>query len=271
MYYQITIHSQNNSHYYSWSLGAPKFDIPRLTEYQSLLLALTKEHLSALLPSNVQNSMEAFFESAQKQLQEKEHGKNKLGNEWLGKVCVAPTSQPLLPPQIDDEIFSVVSSALYHNKYLEIEYRNQEGKSHTAEVMPLGLAQQGTNIYLVVRYQWAKDERNLALHRIQKAKISIRSFERPLDFKLDEYKTKGHFGFGNGTQIQLEFSIDKRTGFHITETPLSLDQKIIEESDEHYRFQATVFESDMLNWWLTAFGDNVWDIEKIQINHSFHV
>ena len=102
--------------------NAPRFDIPRLTVYQSLLLALTQKHLNQLLPSNVQKSMEAFFQSAQTQLQEDEKQETNLVNEWLGKICVAPTSQPLLPPNIDNDIFAVVSSALYRNKFLKIDY-----------------------------------------------------------------------------------------------------------------------------------------------------
>ena len=71
-HYQITIDTIGNTAYYSWRLNAPRFDIPRLTVYQSLLLALTQKHLNQLLPSNVQKSMEAFFQSAQTQLQENE-------------------------------------------------------------------------------------------------------------------------------------------------------------------------------------------------------
>jgi hypothetical protein len=39
----------------------------------------------------------------------------------------------------------------------------------------------------------------------------------------------------------------------------------LEESDEHYRFQVTVLQTDMLEWWLRKFGDDIWDIVKIPI------
>jgi hypothetical protein len=43
---------------------------------------------------------------------------------------------------------------------------------------------------------------------------------------------------------------------------LSLDQVILEKTDEHYRFQATLHESEMLDWWIASFKDNIWDVEK---------
>lgn len=138
----------------------------------------------------------------------------------------------------------------------------QAGKSHEATSMPLAIAQQGTSIYLVCRYEGFTDNRLLALHRIRKAEISTLSFERPKDFNLQAYQDDGHLGFGNGDKIRLSFSITRSAGFHLTETPLSKDQKILEESDQHYRFQVTVANNDMLEWWLRKFGEDIWNIEK---------
>ena len=61
-HYQINIDTIGTTAYYSWPLNAPRFDIPRLTIYQSLLLALTQKHLNQLLPSNV-NRPEYFGDS----------------------------------------------------------------------------------------------------------------------------------------------------------------------------------------------------------------
>ena len=41
----------------------------------------------------------------------------KSGAEWLNKVAIAPTSQPLLPAKINPEIFSQISTALYQNRF----------------------------------------------------------------------------------------------------------------------------------------------------------
>ena len=62
--------------------------------------------------------------------------------------------------------------------------------------------------------------------------------------------------------MKLTFSITRWAGFHLTETPLSKDQITLEESEKHYRFQATVADTDMLEWWIRRFGEEIWDIEK---------
>lgn len=130
--------------------------------------------------------------------------------------------------------------------------------------MPLAIIQQGASIYLVCRYDGFQNNRLLAFHRIHKAEISTFTFERPKDFDLKAYQNDGHLGFGNGDKIRLTFSIDKNVGFHLTEIPLSKDQKV-EETDEYYRIQATVAQNDMLEWWLLKFGEDIWDIEKERI------
>lgn len=244
---------------YSWKLHSKGLALPILNEQQSLLLKLAEQQLKYLLPANLMASMKPFFEQADRMVC---GAKEKPEYQWLNKVCSVPTSQPLIPAKIKEEIFDSVSRALFQNKLLKIEYKNQAGKSHEATIMPLAIAQQGASIYLVCRYEGFTDNRLLALHRIRKAEISTLGFERPKDFNLQSYQDDGHLGFGNGDKVCLSFSITHAAGFHLTETPLSKDQKTLEESDEHYRFQATVADNDMLKWWLRKFGEDIWDIEK---------
>lgn len=244
---------------YSWKLHSKGLALPILNEQQSLLLKLAEQHLKYLLPANLLSSMKPFFEQADKMVS---GSKDKPEYQWLNKVCSTPTSLPLVPAKIKDEIFFAVSQALFQNKLIHIEYQNQFGKKHSATIMPLAIAQQGASIYLVCRYDGYDDNRLLALHRIRKAEISTFTFERPKDFNLQAYQNDGHLGFGSGEKVRLTFSINRSAGFHLTETPLSKDQKILEESDEHYRFQATIANNDMLKWWIRKFGEDIWDIEK---------
>ncbi|OAM32218.1 transcriptional regulator [Eikenella corrodens] len=141
---------------------------------------------------------------------------------------------------------------------------------YTRRVMPLALVQQEPVLYLVVRFDGYHDNRHLALHRIISAKLLHRTFERPQDFNLQQYLADGHFGFGSGQHIRLRFNIRRWAGFHLTETPLSKDQQIIASDDTHYRFEATVIDSAMLDWWLAKFGDDIWDVEKQVLSHDFH-
>ncbi|MDO5055627.1 MAG: WYL domain-containing protein [Pasteurella oralis] len=257
--FDIECDDRNKPYGYRWKERSQGLGLPVLSVQQSLVLTLAEQQLKHLLPANIMASMKPFFDQATRTVAE---SKNKPEYQWLGKICSVPSSQPLIPAQIDNAVLDAVSTALFQNKWLTIHYQNQSGKSYQARVMPLAMAQMSATIYLVVRYENFDDTRMLALHRIKQAEVSTMSFERPQDFDLKQYQAEGHFGFGGNEKIRLRFSIDHQAGFHLTETPLSEDQMILQESEDHYRFQATVIDNDMLTWWLRRFGDDIWDIEK---------
>ena len=106
--------------------------MPILNEQQSLVLMLAKQYLAGILPGNIMQSMEGFFKQADYNLAYEPHKKG--ASEWLNKVAIAPTSQPLLPAKIDPEIFKKISTALYQNRFLQVHYRSIHGKEHKAKV-----------------------------------------------------------------------------------------------------------------------------------------
>jgi len=247
---------------YRWESHARGLEIPILNEQESLMLMLAKKHLENLLPPNVMRSVQPFFQQAERKLVYE--AADKPEREWLGKIAVAPTSQPLLPPPLDENILNTISSALYQNRWLTIHYRNQNGYESERRVMPLALVQQGSTLYLVVQYDGYEDKRHLAVHRIQQARLGTMSFKRP-PFDLTAYCAEGRFGYGDGSKIRLTFSIRHGAGYHLTETKLAENQIILEEDQEHYRIQAEMVDSDLLDKWLLGFGDDIWDIEKIPL------
>lgn len=246
---------------YSEKTGAKGWSM-RLSPQESLLLTLAEQQLGSLLPVRLMKSMDGFFNQARSQLGDQ--GTPQREREWLNKVRVVSTSQPLLPPKITPEVFEQVSNALYGNQWLEVDYKNAEGDRKTAKVMPLGLAQQGPRMYLVCRFDGYDNERCLALHRFISAQASTLTFERPPEFNLKQFDDDGRFGYGDRTKIRLSFRIEKRAGLHIVECPLSTDQQVV-VLDDTYEITATVVESDMLDWWLLGFGDS---IKKIMRNQT---
>lgn len=247
---------------YRWKERAKGMALPMLTEQESLLLALAEQHLKSLLPADLMKSMESFFIQARANLAPYNDAKRE--REWLKKVRVVSTTQPLLPPKIRPGVFEQVSNALYANQWLSVDYVNAAGKRTQADVMPLGLAQQGPRLFLVCRFKDYDNERSLALHRIRSAQASGLTFEKPKDFDLQQYDNDGRFGFGDGKKIRLTFRIEKETGFHLLESPLSEDQQVV-ELDDDYEISATVVDTAMLDWWLRGFGDAVTDVQKIPL------
>lgn len=243
---------------YRWKSQARGLSLPMLNEQESLLLALSQRYLQNLLPASVMQSMEGFFYQARSNLL---GGAEKPESQWLNKVRVVNVTQPLLPPAIKKGIFEVVTTALYRNQWLELGYQNATGKLAQYRVMPLGLAQQGPRLYLVCRFDGYTNERSLALHRIKAATVSDLTFTPPSDFSLEKYDADGRFGFGEGQKVNLTFCISREAGYHLLESPLSKDQTV-HELENGYQIQATVIDSGQLQWWLNAFGNNVWGIEK---------
>jgi len=245
---------------YSWKKNSNGLSLPHLASHESLLLSLAEDYLSSLLPANVLASMQGFFNEARYNLHPT--GSHNKEREWLKKVRVVSETQPLLPPQINTDVFKNVSEALFNDRFINLEYKNAKQEQKSAMVMPLGLAQQGARLYLVCRFDGYDNERSLAIHRIQKAVVSTFSFERPKEFQLSQYDADGRFGFGDGEKCHLQFSIDKSAGFHLLETPLSQDQEV-ETHEGHFIISATLVQSKQLDSWLNGFGDKVWNIKIV--------
>lgn len=262
-YYELDRDESTKPYRYSWKPYAKGLSVPSLSPQESLLLILAEKNLSALLPTKLMKSMEGFFDQAHSQMEGKSAAMR--DREWLEKVRVVSTSQPLLPAKVDPDVFDQVSNALYGNQWLEVDYKNAAGKRTATRVMPLGLAQQGPRMYLVCRFDGYDNERSLALHRIISARASTLTFDRPRDFDLKQYDDDGRFGYGNGERVRLQFRIDKEAGLHLLESPLSADQKVKELEDE-YEITATVVDSAMLDWWLRGFGESVSEISKRRLS-----
>ncbi|EJI1393210.1 helix-turn-helix transcriptional regulator [Vibrio parahaemolyticus] len=263
-HFDIVRDDRSKPYGYSWNKVNTGFSLAKLSPQESMLLSLAEDYLSNLLPANVLSSLSSIFDEAKYNLIPT-NSSNKE-RDWLKKVRVVSETQPLLSPKIHPDVFRAVSDALYNDRFLTLDYHNSKQEQRSATVMPLGLAQQGSRLYLVCRFEGYDNERTLALHRIHKAYVSAFNFKRPKEFKLSQYDADGRFGFGEGENCQIQFCISKDSGFHLLETPLSEDQQV-EEHDDHFRISATVIDSRLLEKWLRGFGEQVWDISPEKILH----
>jgi len=247
---------------YRWLPKAGGLSLPGLSLQESLLLHLAEEHMKHLLPAPLLRSLDGFFAQARINLNDAEGAGPE--REWTRKVRVVSTTLPLLPPKIVPEVFDAVSLALYRNRWLHIDYRNARRQRRQHEVMPLGLVQQGANLYVVCRFRDYDNERTLAVHRILKAEASDLTFTRPAGFDLAAYENEGRFQYGDGELVRLTFHISRDAGAHLIESPMAADQHI-EEDDDGYRVTATLLDSLLLKRWLNGFGADVWGIRKEKV------
>lgn len=262
-HFDIECDDSSKPYGFRWKDQAGGLSLLQMNESEALFIELARRHLSALLPASLQNHMHGFFENAQSTL--RHHSSDTANNDWLKKVMVVNTLQPLLVPMVDEKVFKAVSDALYHNHWLKVTFSNAKGEIKTKQVKPLGLAQKDDGrLYLVVRFEGhegAAQNRQLVLNRIQTAHDTGRTFTPPDDFNLQEYDAQGGFGFGHGTRVVLKFIIKKHAGQHLYESRLSEDQTIQAHGND-LKIQATVIDSMRLDKWLFSFGSDIWDIQK---------
>lgn len=262
-HFEIERDDRTKPYGYQWLPHAGGMSLPGLTPQESLLLRLAEEHLRPLLPAPLLRSLKGFFAQARINLNDPARGRQE--REWTRKVRVVSTTLPLLPPRIPDGVFEAVSQALYENRWLRIDYRNARRQRHRHDVMPLGLVQQGANLYLVCRFDGYDNERTLAVHRILSAEVSDLGFTRPAGFDLAAYENEGRFQYGDGRRIRLRFNIAREAGAHLLESPLAPDQQI-ETFPDSYRITATLLDSLLLARWLNGFGGKVWDVQKTPLS-----
>ena len=265
-HFDIECDDSSKPYGFCWKPNAGGLSLLQMSESEALLLELAKRHLNHLLPASLQQHMSGFFDNAQSTL--RHYSKDNRGNQWLKKVMIVNTLQPLLPAEVDAQVFKVVSDALYHNHWLNVTYSNAEGDTKTKSVRPLGLAQKDDGrLYLVVRFEGhegAAQNRQLVLNRIQTAQDTGRTFTPPDDFDLREYDAQGGFGFGVGRRVKLMFCITRGAGQHLFESKLSTDQTI-QTHDDYLEITATVVDSMRLNKWLRGFGEEVWKATKTNL------
>ena len=261
-HYPIERDERSKPYGYRWAPGSEGITLPLLSSQQALLLSMAEQQLRQVIPANLHAALRPLFSQAQRQLEEPAYAhRAKKERSWIKKTIVMPTSQPLMPPAIKNDVFECVSDALYHDLWLDLEYRSATGKQISSRVMPLGLVQQGVKLYLVCRFEGFKDNRMLVLHRIARANLTEDSFDRPSDFDLSNFHADGYSGFGQGRRVLLSLIMTKGGGQHLLETPLSNDQIVVDMGDT-MKIEAQIADTPMLDWWLRALGDAVIEFHK---------
>lgn len=237
-----------------WANGASS-DVPGVNVAEALSLRMIEEMIRPLLPASVLKAVEPRFrQAANKLASQKQHPGMA---QWADKVRNIPPALPLLPPKIDPAVLDAVQGALLNERQLEVEYQSMEADEHQARILhPLAMVQRGPVTYLVATAYGYDDIRIYALHRISRAERLINPIKPPKGFSIDEYIQSGGFQFGNGKTLKFKARVADWLARILHETPLSEDQKIVPDGDEHL-LTATVADSWQLRWWILSQGPNI--------------
>jgi len=249
---EVAVNDRSKPYTYSRVSFAPSLNAGRLSEPEAMLLLLAHRELSRLLPKSIGDRLAPLFGQARSVLSgQPAHAQQEA--DWLSKVCSVPTSQPMIPAAVDEQVFAGVSEALFANRELRLRYRNSNDIEKEMDVQPLALALQGPIMVLVCQSPAYDTPITLYLHRVLAAEAKAFVFERPSDFNLERFALDGQFGYGDGEQIRLKFRLPKTEAKELLETPLARDQ-VAKNVGEEVEFTATVAYSKMLVRWLRGFG-----------------
>lgn len=252
---------------WSWSKDAAGFDLPGMSMSESLTVMMAKEHLRAVMPASTLDQMGPYFRQAEQKLNALS-GHSSLA-EWGDKVRIISPTQPLLSPQVDEEILSTLQEGLLQNRQCAITYqRRGNGGEDAYPVNPLGIVQRGVVLYLVCTIKTYSDLRILAIHRVLSATLLETPCNRPEGFSLDGYLATGAFGWMTNQSIQFEALFANAAGNHLSETPLSLDQAVTVQDDGWLKVTATIQYNHQLVWWLLGFGADVEVVAPADLRHQ---
>lgn len=241
---------------WSWQAKAPVFDLPNLSNHEALAFAMVEDYLRPLLPHALLDQLQPYFSIARKRMAT-EHGTRGSAS-WLGKVGIVQPTQVLIPPKVDARVQSTVTDALLDDRRLDATYR-RKGERDAREYLlnPLALLQRGPVTYLLASVGIYDDVLMFALHRFLRVKVADGKARRPKGFELASFLKDGWAHYGTGKSMRLEARFTPEAAEHLTETPLSEDQKFGDDADGRVRLHATVADTPQLRWWLLGFGDAV--------------
>lgn len=244
-----------------------------MTFDEALALQALKRFASRQIPALVANSLAGLFDVAQERLKQGMGSNTRRHASWNKKVAIVDSGFQLLAPVIPESIFLSVSEALFSEQLLEIVYHARSSSDKTPEarlVMPLGLVEMASFVYLVAKRTSKPDPAMYRLDRMKSAQVCPDPFSYPRDFSLEKYiAQERQFDFLPKGDIKLAVRFAKGRNHAVLEAPISGDQTVETHPDGGITVQATVILSERLRWWLRSFGPHAEILEPRSLRKEF--
>lgn len=252
---------RNKPYGWYWPKNCKPIDIPGMDSLTALSYVLIEQHIRDILPVSIAAGLDPYFSHARAVLK---------GGSGASKLSYLPEKIRLLdrgpmrkPPEVAGEITEAVHQALLHGQKISVKYLPSAKDEHESyEINPLGLVFKGRVPYLVCTLLGQSDIKQLPLHRFSQANLLSEKLVIPDGFNLDEYINRGEFSYLLGDkQIRFKAIISDYLVRHLSEEPLSEDQKIVRGKDGRYTLSASIEDSHELRWWILSFGSSI-EVEK---------
>ena len=253
---------------WSWHKDATGLN-PAMDPIEALTFSLAEEYLEPIMPGKSFKRMKVFFERASNVLKEMDKSSIK---KWRDSVRVIPQWQNLIAPSINEKAEAVIYEALLKGQQLEVKYlKRGEVKADKRTINPLGIVLQGVVHRLICTMEEdPQSPRHLPIHRFKYAEWNGKSASSPKDFNLDDFIDNQNIGFLVSKKLlHIEVIFESMAGFHLTETPITKSQILLQMDDGRYKLKAKLPDTSQLRWWLLGFGSQVEIIKPISLRREF--
>ena len=250
-----------------WATGAADVSLPGMEPSVALTFLILQQHVRHLLPPQVLEDLQPYFEEARKAL---ERQPDSGLRRWPQRIAVTSRSLPMIPPDIDPAIQRTVFDALARRRQLQVEYRPYASDTINGYVLhPQGLIAREGDIYLVALVADYNDPRSLVLHRFVSADVVETSARELPDFDIDRYINQCGISIATGGQVKLEAVFRSARAHALTESRISHDQQVevitLPDGSTGHHLTATLQDTLQLTWWLQSFGDELIEYRKTPI------
>ena len=254
-FFPLEADERNRPFGWRYAKDAHIMDIPAMDAATALTFKLANAFLEPVIPPSTLRMLKPHMERADEVLGEVEQPLR----DWADKVRFVPRGQPLIPPDVSEDVLDVVYQSLLEEHRFKAVYKSR-GSDTSSEytVNPMGLVYRNGLIYLVCTLFDYTDIRQLVLHRMQSAQpLPKEPATVPVGFSLDNYIRQNNFEVPTGDTLRLEAMFGPEAAPHLYESKLSEDQELTPQDDGWTRLKATVADTLQLRWWLRGFGSQV--------------
>jgi predicted DNA-binding transcriptional regulator YafY len=237
---------------------------------EALTLTLAQEYLEPLLPGRYYNRLKIFFDRAKGVIALKAKGQDV--KKWRDRVRIVPQWQKLIPPSINEQAEHAIYEGLLESHQLKVKYKKRgANKPETRIINPLGIVLHGVVHRLICTMEEdPENPRHLPIHRFKGAEWNGNDITEPKDFNIDKFIEEENIGFLMSKKpLKLEVIFDEFAGFHLHETPISMDQKLTDLGEGKLKLNATVQDTSQLRWWLLGFGSQIEVVKPKLLRQEF--
>ena len=253
-HFPLVSDERDHAHGWAWKKDAAE-GFMGMDSITALSFVMATQLLDKALPPSVLDHLRHLRTEAERVLSRQQGG---TFMQWPDKVRVLPPGQPLLPAIVLPTVLDAVYDSLLRGKRLACQYENRKGEINDLLVSPLGVVLRQNVVYLIATINKYQDIRQMALHRFKQAELTDEAVSIPPNFSLNQYLADGEMGFKESDiAIALQLRVKRSAGLHLFETPLSYDQKIIDDQDGCLKISATVPDTRELRTWILGFGEHL--------------